>query len=246
VQFSSANGSRPRRRVRRVSPADLLHPSALRHPGGAILELHAHSWERSADSGVSADAIVAQAVARGLDGVCLTEHNALWSEEGVRALAERHGITVLRGMELGTDAGHVLVFGLDHYSPELLFMETLRPIVEAEGAVMILAHPMRALSSGTHPSWDRFPALFEAIEVLNGDHSNFGDGYYQRLAAEMGLAAVAGSDVHSRPAVGRVGTAFSEPVPDVDTLVRLIRARAVAPVDMRPHGGADSQAHGSH
>ena len=153
---------------------------------------------------MKADVIAQQAAARGLDGVCLTEHNALWDAAALRELSERHEVTVLRGMELGTDVGHVLVFGLDRYSPELLFIDGLHTIVRAEGAAMVLAHPMRPLSSGRRPSWEETARWFEALEAINGDHGDSEDGYYTRLASELGVAGVAGSDAHSRPAVGRV------------------------------------------
>ena len=196
--------------------------------------MHAHSSERSLDSGVRAAVIVEQAVWRGLDGVCLTEHNALWPAAGIRELAERFEITVLAGMELGTDAGHVLVYGLDRYHPELLMLETLRRIVASEGAAMVMAHPMRPFH-GRRPGWDELPAWFDGIEAINGDHSDSEDGYLIRQASDHQIAAIAGSDVHSRDAVGRCATLFPSCVSDVHQLAGLIRDRQVSPIDFRPH-----------
>ena len=118
-----------------------------------------------------AAAIAEQAAARGLDGICLTEHNALWSDEEARALSERSGVRVLPGMELGTDVGHVLVFGLPRFTPELLAIESLLPIVAAEGAAMALAHPMRPFS-GRLPGWTQMSEWFHALEAINGDHAD--------------------------------------------------------------------------
>ena len=130
--------------------------------------------------------------------------------------------------------GHVLVFGLDRHSLELLFIDGLRTIVRAEGAAMVQAHPMRALSSGRRPSWEATTRWFEALEAINGDHGDSEDGYSTRLASELGVAGVAGSDAHSRSAVGRVGTLFPKPVPDVDALVGLLRDGLAAPADLPP------------
>ena len=60
--------------------SELGHIAEARLPGGAVLDLHCHSSDRSLDSGVRADVLCAQAVARGLDGVCLTEHNSIWPD----------------------------------------------------------------------------------------------------------------------------------------------------------------------
>ena len=223
---------RPSRQGRLIDPAELADPSSVRPEGGAVLDLHAHSLERSLDSGVAAEVIAAQAAARGLDGICLTEHNSLWAAEALGELSERHEVTVIPGMELGTDIGHVLVFGLDRYSPELLSIDGLCAIARSEGAAMVLAHPMRS-NDGPRPGWAQIGEWFDALEAINGDDSA-ADGYFVRLAAELGIAAVGGSDVHSRHAVGRAATAFPEPVPDVRVLARLLRAGSAAPVDLRP------------
>ncbi len=221
--------------------AELGVVADARFPGGAVVDMHCHSSDLSLDSGVRAERLVAQAAARGLDGVCLTEHNAIWDAAEARALGERHGVAVLPGMEIGSTAGHVLVFGLDRYRPELTNIERLREIVLAEGGAMVWAHPMR---EGDHqrPSWSSIPDLFEAVEVVNGDHTDHVDGYWATLAEELGVGRTAGSDVHSLPAVGRVGTGFPEPVPDIEALVRLLRAHRHAPLDFRP-GGAHGLPH---
>jgi predicted metal-dependent phosphoesterase TrpH len=215
-------------------PAQLLDPAAVRPLGGSVAEMHAHTYPRSRDSGASSAALVQQAMQRGLDVVTITEHNAVWPEEELQILSAQFGITVLGGMEISTDFGHVLVYGLDHFSPELMFVEKLRPIARSEGAVMVLAHPMRPASHGRSPSWEEIPEYFEGLEAVNGDHGD--DGFYRRLASDLGVAALGGSDAHSRVAVGRVATSFAAPVPDIQALIRQVREQTVEPVDLRPPG----------
>jgi predicted metal-dependent phosphoesterase TrpH len=220
----------------RIHPEDLL-PAALRRPaGGSLFEMHAHSSDRSLDSGVRAVILAEQAAWRGLDGVVLTDHNAMWAADDLRELSERCELTVLAGMELGTDAGHVLVYGLDHYHPELLVFERLRPIVEYEGAAMVLAHPMRPFH-GRRPGPSEYPLWFEGIEVINGDHSDGEHGYLARHARDLGLSAVGGSDAHSRDAVGRVATAFPRLIADIGDIVECLRAGTTHAVDFRPRAG---------
>lgn len=216
-----------------IDPSELAPVSARRPDGGSVFEMHAHTSDRSLDSGVRADILVKQAAARGLDGVCFTEHNALWHPDDLQEFQDRHEVVVLPAMELGTDAGHVLVFGLDRYRPQFLQLETLRPIVKSEGAVMVLAHPMRAFN-GPRPGWKDFPLWFEGVEVINGDHSDSEDGYMDREARGLGLAAIGGSDAHSWQAVGRVATAFSTEIRTLEDLVAAISAGQTKAVDFRP------------
>ena len=221
--------------MRRIDPSELIDPKAVRPAGGCVIEMHAHSSERSLDSGVRAEVLVAQAASRGLDGICLTEHNAIWPAEQARELEERHGVRVFPAMELGTDIGHILVYGLSAYAHEMLRFRRLREIIDAEGAAMVFAHPMRHYAgAGTPPGWDEWPDWFEGIEAINGDHSDSVDGYLVRVAASLGIAALGGSDAHSRQAVGRAATAFFDPVSDVHELAARIRERRIAPVDLRP------------
>lgn len=194
--------------------------------------MHAHSFTRSRDSGISGPTLVENAAIRGLDGITLTEHNAIWPADELRELSERYEIVALPAMELGTDVGHVLVYGLDHYTIDLLRIEVLRPIVLSEGAAMVWAHPMREVD-GRRSSWQEVPELFEALEVVNGDHSDRPNGYWASMSEEVGVGRTAGSDAHSVPAIGRVGTTFPEPVADLETLVTMLKQQRQDIFDFR-------------
>lgn len=210
----------------------LLPIDDQRPDGWTILDLHTHGYERSLDSGASAEALVRRAAERGLDGLALTDHNAVCSEAEARALAERHGVSVIPGMEVGTDIGHVLVFGLEQFHPELVHIRQLRRICLTEGASMVWAHPMRELHL-RRPDWDELPQLFEALEVLNGDHTDGVDDYFSDLADRLVLGRTGGSDAHSIQALGRVGTAFEGTVRTVDDIRLALRGGAYHAVDFR-------------
>ena len=220
-------------------PRRLLHPDALADPasvrpdGGSVFDLHAHSSDYSRDSGVRIARIAEQAVARGLDGIVLTEHNAIWDSETLQDLSERHEVRLLPGMEIGTDVGHVLVYGLDKFTPELLAIESLRRIVRAEGAAMALAHPMRPFH-GQHAAHDRYEEWFDAIETINGDHADSEQGPFELIARKLGIGAIGGSDVHSMQAVSRAVTTFESAIDNIEDLVDQIRAAVPRPRDLRP------------
>ena len=52
-----------------------------------LLDLHNHTWPRSHDSVLDPDDLVARAKGLGLDGICLTEHDAVWDSKEVEAMA---------------------------------------------------------------------------------------------------------------------------------------------------------------
>ena len=216
-----------------LDPAHLADPASVRPAGGSVFDLHTHSSDYSRDSGVRVAKLAEQAAARGLDGVVLTEHNATWPSDELAELSERHEVRLLPGMEIGTDVGHVLVYGLDRFRPELLEIESLRRIVSAEGAAMALAHPMRPFH-GQHAAHDRYEAWFDAIETINGDHADSEGGPFEQLAARLGIGAIGGSDVHSVQAVGRAVTTFDSTIEGIEDLIGQLRAAVARPRDLRP------------
>ena len=195
--------------------------------------MHAHSSDKSLDSGVSVEELVGQAAALGLDGICLTEHNALWPEEDTKRLSEIFQINVLPAIELGTNFGHVLAYGFSRYRPQLLMIDYLIKSAEEEGAALIVAHPMRSTGTLRRPSSEEIKNWFTGIEAVNGDHSDSDDGYYVRLAKELGVVAVGGSDAHSVQAVGRAATIFPTEIKTVIDLVSALKQKVASPLDLR-------------
>jgi hypothetical protein len=104
---------------------------------------------------------------------------------------------------------------------------------EEEGAALIVAHPMRSTGTLRRPSSEEIKNWFTGIEAVNGDHSDSDDGYYVRLAKELGVVAVGGSDAHSVQAVGRAATIFPTEIKTVIDLVSALKQKVVSPLDLR-------------
>lgn len=168
------------------------------------------------------NALIYQALQKGLDGICLTEHDRLWEADAARALYEEHGLPVFRGMEVTTnytDFGHVLVYGLERYVPGIYDVNKLAEVVRQEGAVMYLAHPFREVYKWNGESWMPSMSVTEAtglpvmrlshgLEVFNGETLPHGNEFARRVCHALGLPAVGGSDAHYAPGVGNCVTEF--------------------------------------
>src|SRR5690606_10496962 len=79
---------------------------------------------------------------RGIDGLVLTEHDERWPMDELRALAGDARIVLVSGMELTTDAGHILAYGLPPEAASSSFA-TLARNAREHGALLYLAHPAR-------------------------------------------------------------------------------------------------------
>lgn len=190
------------------------------------------------------NALVYQARQRGLDAICLTENDKMWSKDAVRALTEEHGLVTLRGMEVSTsyaDFGHVLVYGIERYFGGMWDVERLARVVEAEGGVMFVAHPFREVytwgkggltASLTVAEACRMPIfhVVQGIEVLNGATRQQANEFAREVCRTLDMKGIGGSDAHYSLGVGSCATVFAKPVLDEEDLVRELKAGQFRPV----------------
>ncbi len=211
-----------------------------------LIDLHTHSYPMSDDSFMSVDDAISKAKSLGLDGICLTDHDAFWPEDKIRELTRRHGFLVLGGSEINTDAGHVLAFGLNRYEFGMHKPDFLRACAEREGGVLIAAHPYRRRfleEPARNPDaradmleralLDPFFGLCEAVESLNGRGSEAQNQYSADLSTGLPLPSTAGSDAHREAQLGTAATEFYDRVECVADLVRLLKCGQFRPVDLR-------------
>lgn len=188
-----------------------------------LIDLHCHTRVHSACSALTPDALVRAAQARGLDGVCITEHDALWPLADVERLAAEMSFVVLRGMEVTTEVGHVLVFGAQRHAPEMATLAELRRIATDQGALMFLAHPSRKYGTVLP---DDLPRWFDSVEAQNGTEGMLQNDHAVRLAAGMPLPGIGGSDSHSVREVGVCATEFEAAVRDEASFLAALRSGA--------------------
>jgi hypothetical protein len=186
-----------------------------------LIDLHCHTKVLSPCSALTPEALVRAAQARGLDGVCITEHDALWPHDEIARVAAEMRFLVLRGMEVTTEVGHVLVFGLERHRPAMATLDELHRVVRGEGALMYLAHPSRRY--GTLPP-DDLSAVFDSVEEHNGTEGILQNDNVARLAHGLRLPGIGGSDAHSVREVGVCATEFSAAVRDEASFMAALRA----------------------
>ena len=174
-----------------------------------------------------------------IDGFVLTEHRQFDLAVDYSALAARYGVTVLRGAELETDAGHVLVYGLsERFTSEfdlsdvsLPYEDVFRGAVEF-GGIAVGAHAGRPRIGLAGHVAERGVSLdaVRAIEQLNGGSDDEENAIAARFAVEHGLHGVGGSDAHYVSAIGRCLTAFQRSVTSVEALVEELRGGEYHPL----------------
>ncbi len=209
-----------------------------------LIDLHTHTRPLSWDSYLDPDELVERSKAAGLDGICLSEHDFFWKPEDVAAIAKRHDYLVLPAIEINTDDGHILAYGLTKYVYGMHRSHELADhIGEANGA-MVAAHPYRRQMpwyiDSEHDYDDalvrasRNPAYryCAALESINGRGTEEENKFSQRLCDLMNMHATAGSDAHARTDIGRCATQFDRRIESIQDLIEELRAGRFRPVDL--------------
>ncbi len=213
-----------------------------------LIDLHTHTEPLSHDSLLSPDKLIELAKAAGLDGVCLTEHDFFWEPDKARELRRKHGFLVLPGIEVNTEDGHVVVFGLEKYVYGMHRMHELAALVQQTGGVMIAAHPYRrqlpfelrhegdwsaALErAAANPAYP----LVTAMEAHNGRGTARENAFARELAERLGLPQAAGSDAHTSADVGRCATEFQRDISGLDDLIEELNAGRFRPSVLHESG----------
>jgi len=140
-------------------------------------------------------------------------------------------------VEVLTEYGEVLVFGVHEPVRWVRHLEELRAMVDRAGGFMIAAHPFRnqpiCLESRA-PSKDcmdieagcRLPILahVDALEVFNGWAYRNEWQYTQEVGHRLGLKGTGGSDAHKLLQTGLCYTLFENPIRNEEDFLSELKA----------------------
>ena len=194
-----------------------------------LIDLHVHTSVSSPCSQINPRELIVVARKIGLDAVCVTEHEEMEGARVAWELGREVGFPVLQGVEVYTDFGDMLVFGLfrPRFPLQIAFDE-LREQVAGAGGVIIPAHPCRS-DRGFHEKLGRERAEYllrhvDAVETKNGGSAEEANLRAEEIASRYRLPGVGGSDAHFLMQVGRCLTVFEREVANEGDLVREIKA----------------------
>ncbi|MFI5396771.1 MAG: PHP-associated domain-containing protein [Candidatus Binatia bacterium] len=209
-----------------------------------ILDLHTHS-DASEDSRAPVETYLKWLARKRdvlpIDGIVLTEHRQWNRAKDYRRLEDQYGILILRGAEVETDYGHVLVYGVNDditrrfdFTDVRLSAQEVIPAVAHMGGIAVPCHPGRP-TIGLCEHYASKPPIegVVAVEALNGGSRRGENERVQQLIERYGYHAFGGSDSHLVSLIGICATEFDRDVHDVEELVQALREGGYRPVDFR-------------
>jgi predicted metal-dependent phosphoesterase TrpH len=189
------------------------------------LDLHVHS-ALSYDGHDPVDLLLGHASDIGLDGVVVTDHDRIAASVEAAALAPEYDLVGIPGVEVSTAQGHLLAVGVEERPARgMSYASTVDRVRELGGAAVV-PHPFQRTRHGVRRQvLDE--TVVDAVEVYNSMvFTGYRNRRARRYAASYGYGAVAGSDAHYLPNVGRAYTevAVDAPSPADATVEQVVEA----------------------
>lgn len=177
------------------------------------IDLHVHT-NASRDGISSIKEVLHYAKKKGLDGIAVTDHDVFMDPITAEKLSGE--LIVIPGVELSTEMGH-LIFLYDERGP------------------MIVPHPLDPVSRGIGlENVKNLVSLRPLLEVRNGSTIPIFNKMAEKLAIELNLNMVGGSDAHVDFMVGSAYTIVEVEEKSLESVINAIKMGRVSAV-----GGMD-------
>ncbi len=168
-----------------------------------LAELHSHS-NHSHDGRDSVRKMLDAAISKGLDIISITDHNTVNGSMEAKEIVESEHlpIIVLPGVEISTQEGHLLAYGVSRDFEAGAPMTETAKLVKNAGGVAAEAHPFQVHRNGVL----RLSKVIDAVDAVEVFNAKFYIGFCNRLAnyfaTKYQKSSIAGSDAHCSGAIG--------------------------------------------
>lgn len=191
-----------------------------------FIDPHVHVF--SPDATLSLKQLLREAELKEIDVVIVTDHD-MFSRVGN---PNRNSVRIFAGMEISSNEGHVLAYGITEAIPPLTIEEVLDR-VHGQGGIAVAAHPYRHFEKeGLEPSpysmKDKlFELDFDGIESINGFNNTKENRRSKKAAELLQVAKMGGSDAHSSGEVGKAYTVTRSDINSIEDFITAVRKREV-------------------
>lgn len=183
-----------------------------------LIDMHLHECTCSLDSHISLEQIVTIAREKGLDAVCITDHDSMGLREYAAEYARKTGFPIFVGVEYYSLQGDITAWGIDDFPRERIDAQLFIDQVNAAGGFCVSCHPFRNNKRGLEENLRRVHGL-HGVEVLNGSADMEANRTALRFCRELGLQAIGASDAHTTGQIGKYVTWLPEKVTTLEDFV---------------------------
>ena len=193
-----------------------------------LIDMHLHALPNSTDSFLTLQEIVNLAKLRGLDAICLTDHDSMGGKAFAEEYSREIGFPIFVGVEYFSLWGDITAWGIDSFPAERIEAQTFIDQVNAAGGFCVSCHPFRNNNRGFEHHLREARGL-HGVEVLNGSADMEANRTALRYCRELGLKAIGASDAHVPKQVGKYVTWLPERVDTLPDFVAQLHACETRP-----------------
>lgn len=180
------------------------------------------------DSKISLEEIVTTARGRGLDAVCITDHDSMGLREYAAEYSDRTGFPIFVGIEFFSLQGDITAWGIEDYPGCRVDAQDFINHVNEAGGFCVSCHPFRNNNRGLEENLRAVKGL-HGVEVLNGSTALEANRRAFSYCRELGLKTIGASDAHTMGQIGKYATWLPEKVDCLKDFVEQLKTRQVRP-----------------
>lgn len=192
-----------------------------------LVDMHLHECTYSTDSFLHLEEIVSIARQKGLDAICITDHDSMGLRERAEAYSREIGYPIFVGVEFFSLWGDITAWGIDGIPDQRVSAQDFIDLVREKDGFCVSCHPFRSNNRGLREHLRDVHGL-DGVEVLNGSTPLEENRTALRFCRELGLKAIGASDAHVPEQVGKYVTWLPETVttlPDFVTALHTLETR---------------------
>lgn len=200
-----------------------------------FIDLHIHEKTFSLDSKISLQDIVNAAKERGLDAVCITDHDHLGIREEAHRFSKEIGYPIFVGVEYYSLDGDLVTFGVNSIPDTRIPAQEYINYVTSQGGVCYSAHPYRNNKRGLENKLATITGLVGA-EVLNANTCREENNQAIEMAQKLGMQQIGASDAHFYDRVGFYATYFPQQIKSEEDLINALKEGKCKAAYWTPNG----------
>lgn len=193
-----------------------------------LVDMHLHELTYSSDSHINLAEIVTIAKEKGLDAVCITDHDSMGLKEYAEEYSRKIKFPIFVGVEFYSLQGDITAWGIDSFPDHRVEAQDFIDQVNKASGFCVSCHPFRNNNRGLEDNLRRVKGL-HGVEVLNGSASLEANRTALRYCQELGLKPIGASDAHTTGQIGKYVTYLPEKVNNLKDFIEELRTRPTLP-----------------
>ncbi|MBN1114661.1 MAG: PHP domain-containing protein [Oligoflexia bacterium] len=211
-----------------------------------VADIHIHTIF-SPDSTITPEQLISKASKLKIDIVCITDHNIFNNSINLEYYMKNSPPLIIRGVELATKNGELLIFGLKKdfwndliYGVEVLpSVESVIDAMDSFDGVAIWAHPFRSYMVQHYDIDYAKHTRIKILEGMNGRNSDMENNNASIYAKQHDFRETGGSDAHRADEIGKCLTLFKDDIKSEDEFIYALKNSEYIPITFGEYKGKD-------